>query len=303
VTEQHHPTLPLVAAVLSGALVAVQQRINGDLGRSLHDPLLAAVVSFGTGLVLLCLLLVRRQARLPLTGLRAVPWWTRLGGLGGASLVAVGATAAPEIGVALLTVGLVSGSTVAGLAVDRAGLGPGGHRPLTRQRLAGAGLCLLAIAISAYEGLQAASPLLLVLVVLSGGLISVQQALNGRVRQATGTTAATFVNFVVGTTALLLGLGLKALVSGVPADHWPSEWWLYLGGPMGAAFVAVAAVIVRPLGVLRLGLAVTAGQLLGGVVLDLHRGVPATTLLAAALTMVAVAVSGRGSGVPRVVPA
>ncbi|MGZ6792095.1 MAG: DMT family transporter, partial [Mycobacteriales bacterium] len=41
--------VPLAAALGSGALVAVQQRWNGDLGRSLHDPLLAALVSFGGG--------------------------------------------------------------------------------------------------------------------------------------------------------------------------------------------------------------------------------------------------------------
>ena len=295
VLERHPTALPLLAAVLSGALVALQQQLNGDLGRSLHDPLLAAVVSFGTGLVVVTtLLLVRRSSRLALPRAWALPWWTRLGGLGGASLVAAGAAAAPEIGVALLTVGLVAGSTVGGLAVDRAGLGPGGHRPLTRARLVGAALCLVAIAISAVAGLKDASPLLLSLVVGAGAFIALQQALNGRVRQAADATVATFVNFVAGTSALLLGLGAKALLVGVNAERWPSQWWLYLGGPMGATFVAVAALVVRRLGVLRLGLAVTAGQLLGGIVLDLGRGVANTTLIAAVLTMTAVAVSGRG---------
>lgn len=279
---------------MSGSLVAVQQRINGELGRSLQDPLLAAVVSFGTGLLVVAALMLRRSARAALPGLRRVPWWTRLGGLGGATLVAVGAAAAPQIGVALLTVGLVAGSTVAALAVDRFGLGPGGHRHLTRPRLVGALLCLVAIAISAVEGLRAASPVLLALVVVAGGLISVQQALNGRVWYATDAVVATFVNFVVGSTALLLALGVKELLSGVHAQRWPTEWWLYLGGPIGAVFVAVAAVVVRPLGVLRLGLAVTAGQLIGGLLLDLNRGLAARTLVAAALTMVAVAVTGRG---------
>ncbi len=291
---RHHTALPLAAAVLSGACVAGQQRINGDLGQSLDDPLLAAVVSFGTGLLLMAFLVVRRKARAALAGLAAVPWWTRIGGLGGATLVAVGATAAPEIGIALLTVGLVSGSTVGGLAVDKLGLAPGGHRPFTAPRLIGAGLCLVAIGVSAVEGLRAASPLLLGLVVVAGGLISVQQALNGRMRQATDATVATFVNFVVGFVALSLGLAVKAVVSGVHAETWPTEWWMYIGGPIGAAFVAVAAIAVKSLGVLRLGLAITAGQLLGGIALDLDRGVAPTTLVAAGLTMLAVAVSGRG---------
>ena len=41
------------------------------------------------------------------------PLWHFLGGLGGAALVLVSAAAAPEVGVALLTVALVCGSTPA----------------------------------------------------------------------------------------------------------------------------------------------------------------------------------------------
>lgn len=280
----------LAAAVAAGGLVAVQQRLNGELGQDLHDPLLAAVVSFGTGLVVMSLLVLRRRAVLP--RLRQVPWWTRLGGLCGATLVAVGAAAAPEIGVALLTVGFVSGTTVAALLVDRSGLGPSGRRPLTAPRLAGAALCLGAIALSAREGLRAASPVLLALVVLAGALVSVQQAVNGRVRAATDAVVATFNNFTVGTAALLLGLGGKALASGVRADAWPHQPWLYLGGPIGCVFIAMAAVTVGTLGVLQLGLATTAGQLLGGVLLDLDRGVSGVTLVTVVLTLLAVGVSG-----------
>lgn len=286
--------LPLAAAVVSGAMVALQQRINGELGMSLHDPLLAAVVSFGSGLVVLVLLVLRPATRGRVKQVRAVPWWSRLGGLGGASLVAVGATAAPRIGVAVLTVGLVAGSTVAGLLVDRWGLAPGGHRPITGPRLAGAALCLAAIVVSAVGRSRSTSVGLLALVVLAGALISFQQAFNGHVRQAADATVATFVNFVVGTTALVLGYALRVAVVGVAPGAWPGpdRAYLYLGGVMGATFVAVASVVVRQLGVLRLGLAVTAGQLLGSIAVDLDRGVALSTVAAAVLTMVAVAISG-----------
>ena len=137
--------------------------------------------------------------------------------------------------------------------------------------------------------------------VAAGFAISVQQALNGRVRATTGDAGvATLVNFVVGTAALVLGLALHVALSGLEVQDWPGpgQWWLYLGGPMGAAFVAVAALVVRRLGVLRLGLAVIAGQLVGALLLDLvspvaDEGVGALTVLGVALTLVAVAVSGR----------
>jgi transporter family-2 protein len=76
---------------------------------------------------------------------------------------------------------------------------------------------------------------------------------------------ATLVNFVVGTAALTIGVLAHRAVTGLDVGDWPGagEWYLYSGGPMGATFVAVAAVVVRRLGVLRLGLAVIAGQLVG----------------------------------------
>jgi transporter family-2 protein len=275
--------------------VAYQQEINGRLAVSLDDAVLAAVVSFATGLAVVGLVVaVRRSGREKVAVLRTVPWWWRLGGLGGASLVAAGAAAAPRIGVALFTVGMVAGSTLGGLAVDVVGLGPGGPHPPSRPRLVGAGLCLCAIVVSAQEGLRAANPLLLLCVLVAGGMVSFQQAVNGRVRGATDATVATLQNFVVGLGALLLGLLLRELIVGVDVASWPGpgRWWLYLGGPIGASFVAVAAVIVKRLGVLRLGLCVTAGQLLGGLLLDLDRGVALATVVGAVLAMVAVLVSG-----------
>lgn len=298
-------TLPLAAAVASGALVALQQRVNGELKTALDDAVLTALVGFSIGLVVLVAVVGTRPAsRAAVRKVRQVPWAQRLGGLGGASLVAVGAAAAPEIGVALLTVGLVAGQTSGGLLVDRLGLGPGGAHALTAPRVAGAVLCLVAVGISVLgQAAREADPVLLVLVVLAGFAISVQQALNGRVRRTTGDAGvATLLNFVVGTVALALGLLVSVLLSGIDVGSWPGwdRWWLYTGGPMGAAFVAVAALVVRRLGVLRLGLAVIAGQLVGALLLDLTlpvsgQGVDVLTVVGVALTLLAVAVSGRAA--------
>ena len=297
-------TLSLAVAVASGALVALQQRVNGQLGLDLDDALLAAVVSFATGLVVVAAVVAGRPAaRRALPRVRSVPWWTRLGGLGGAALVAAGATAVPVIGVALFTVALVAGQTAGGLAVDRAGLAPGGSHPLTPARIAGAVLCLVAVGLGSLgRDARDADPLLLVVVVVAGFLIALQQALNGRVRRTTGdASVATLVNFVVGTTALVVAYAGAVVVRGAADGHWPGaeHWYLYLGGPIGAAFVAVAAVVVRRLGVLRLGLAVIAGQLAGSLVVDVvwpatGAGIAVTTVVGAALTFVAVVVSGLG---------
>ena len=61
------------------------------------------------------------------------------------------------------------------LAVDRAGLGPGGRHLLTPPRVAGAALCLVAVGIGVLgEGAREADPLLLLAVVAAGFLIAVQ---------------------------------------------------------------------------------------------------------------------------------
>lgn len=304
-TPDRTATLPLAAAVVSGALVALQQRVNGELKTALDDALLTALVGFSIGLALLGVVVASRPAsRTAARRVRQVPWLQRLGGLGGASLVAIGAAAAPEIGVALLTVGLVAGQTSGGLLVDRLGLGPGGAHGLTGPRLAGAALCLIAVGISVLgQGAREADPVLLVLVVLAGFAIALQQALNGRVRRTTGDAGvATLLNFAVGTTALAVGLLVSVLITGLDVGTWPGwdRWWLYTGGPMGAAFVAVSALVVRRLGVLRLGLAVIAGQLGGALLLDITlpvhgKGVDALTVVGVGLTLLAIAISGRGA--------
>lgn len=293
----------LTAAVAVGALVALQARVNGALRLALGGALLAAAVSFAVGLtVVAAVVLARPGSWAAVARVAQVPRWHLVGGLCGATLVAVSAAAAPVVGVALLTVGLVAGQTGGGIVVDRLGIGPGGPRPASAPRVAGAALCVLAVALAASgRGARDADPVLLALVVAAGFLISVQPAVNGRLRAAVGSASvATLVNFAVGTAGLLVAVAVQAALSGLPDGDWPGlpRALLYTGGPMGAAFVAVAAVVVRRLGALRLGLAIVAGQLLGALLLDVLAPLPGTvvaplTVLGALLTLVAVAVSGR----------
>ena len=65
----------LAGAVLVGVLTAIQARINGQLGLRIGDGFVAAVISFGSGLVVLLILSValpagRRGARALGAGIR-----------------------------------------------------------------------------------------------------------------------------------------------------------------------------------------------------------------------------------------
>ena len=139
-------TLPLavLGAIACGAGVATQSRINGQLGAELSDGYLAAVISFGSGLVILSLVLAFvKSGRVGVSKVRSaiqkgeIPWFYAVGGAAGGFFVLTQGLASAPLGVALFSIGVVCGQTVSGVVIDRIGLGPVDARPLTAQRLVG----------------------------------------------------------------------------------------------------------------------------------------------------------------------
>lgn len=273
---QHSPWWAVPLAVVGGVLGAVQSRLNADLAAELQDGFLAAAISFGTGLVLILLLLIgmprmRGLAAAFWRDLRsgAFPWVLALGGLGGAIFVLGQGLTVGLVGVALFIVCVVAGQTLTGLVVDRVGLGPGGVRHLTPRRLIGAGLMVVSVALAMSGGISAEAPwYLLALPMVAGVAMGLQQAVNGRVSQHSGHfMVATLGNFIVGTTALVIAAGIHILVVGAPQPP-PTNPLLYLGGAIGVGFIAMAAYLAGPLGVLTLAMSTIAGQIIGSVTLD-----------------------------------
>jgi len=300
----------VAVAVGIGVAVAVQARINGELGQRIDDGLLAALLSFLGGLLLLALVAVtRRRMRCGLGRVldavrdRRLRPHQLLGGICGAFLVLCQSLTVTVIGVAVFTVAVVAGQSASALLVDRAGLGPGGPWRLSVHRVAGAVLALVAVAVAVSDRIGASQALWpAVLPALAGVGTAWQQAVNGRVGAAArdggpalaGMLPAALVNFVVGAFALMLVWVVEIALRGLPHSL-PGQPWLYLGGPLGVLFIGAAAAVVPVTGVLLLGLGSVAGQLVGAVLLDLFlpAGVgrlTATTLVGTALTLVAVAV-------------
>ncbi|MGH3714049.1 MAG: DMT family transporter [Micromonosporaceae bacterium] len=312
VVERSELVLGVLLAVLSGVAVAGQSRINGELGVRLGDGVLAAVVSFGGGLLLMLLLVpLVPRARAGVAKLRAalrdrsILLWQCVGGFGGATLVATQGLTVGQLGVALFVVAVVAGQTGSSLLVDRAGLGPSAARPYTWPRILGAGLTIVAVVWAMSGRIGGGVALwLIVLPLLAGCAIAVQQAINGRVHAAAGSAlTTTLLNFVTGTS-LLVVIWLVQAPFHAPVRGFPSEPWLYLGGPIGVVFIAIAALVVRWTGVLLFGLAAIAGQLVGAVLLDLLVPAPGVTLATAtlvgtALTLVAVGVAALPGGAVR----
>ena len=296
------PPRAIALTILAGGAISLQSYLNGKLGAQISSPTIAAATNNGVAFVATVAIALatravpRAQARLRALG--RPPAWHFLGGLGGAALVLVSATAAPEVGVALLTVALVCGSTGGSLPVDAAGLGPAGRRAITLPRVAGVLLAIGATAISAL-GARSDPDMLLLAVALAAGLgMSLQAAANGQLARATGEPwAASLVNVTVGFAVLAVAAVVTLATSSL--DGLPANPLLYPGGLLGAFVVVVGATAVQTLGVLRLGLAMVAGQMAGALIVDLVAPAPgeavtATTVIGVVLTMVAVAISGRG---------
>lgn len=308
------------SAVLVGLLAVLQARINAELAVTVGSGIEAAMFSFATGLVLIAFIVAavpvarRGVARLwvAVTSTnRRMPWWTLLGGLGGATFVASQGLAVPVTGVALFTVAVVAGQTGNSLLADRLGVGPGGKRPVTFPRVIAAVLATggVALAVLGELGTDSTSgwttAALLGFAMLAGAAVAFQQGLNGRVAVAAGSPlTAAGVNFVVGFAALFVIATAWEVTDGV-AVTWPPPPWeeplLWLGGPIGVAFVGVAAFAVRGLGVLLFSLLTIVGQLVGGVALDVVAPVPGGgglglhTVAAVVVSIIATAVAFVGS--------
>ena len=304
-----------------GALTAVQSRINGELAYVTGHGIEAAVVSFGSGWIILTVLLIAwRPVREGLGsviealrggGLRP---WQIMGGFLGAFFVCVQSITVPMVGVAVFTVAVVAGQSSNSLLVDRVGLGPAGRQPITAARVVSAALAVIAVAVAVSDRLtgDVTASIPAVLVALVAGLaIAVQQAINGRVGAAARNSfTAAWVNFTLGCLLLGAAFGIAWAVSDLDPVALPEgPWWLYAGGAIGVLFIATAAWVVQRLGVLLFALSSIAGQLCGALFLDWVMPTPGTTfhltlvagivLAGAAVLVGAVPVLRRGGAVPR----
>lgn len=100
-----------------------------------------------------------------------------------------------------------------------------------------------------------------------GGLIALQAPINAGLGKATGSFAAAFASFLVGTVALAAILVLSGKAGGL--GHATDVQWYYLiGGLLGAAYVFTALSLIGTIGAGGVAAATVTGQLTLSVVLD-----------------------------------
>jgi transporter family-2 protein len=268
-------------AAISGVMIALQARANGELSHLIGNGVEAALVSFGSGLLIIAIVAIfsssiKEGARNLRAAVRAkeIPRWTLFAGALGGSFVAVQTHIVPLIGVAIYSVASIAGQTAASLVVDRIGITGGGKKQITPRRVAAALFTVLAVFISVFDRIDARnlSIFAVFLGCVAGAIVGVQRALNGQINQYSQQSFTTsFLNFIMGTSFLFIFLIILVAVG--PTEFVPlpaGPWWIYTGGVIGVIYIAFTSTIVQHLGVLTFTLFSVGGQLVGSLLIDLY---------------------------------
>jgi transporter family-2 protein len=305
--------LDLLAA-LSGLMIALQARANGELSHRINNGLEAALVSFGSGLIIITLISLFNPAiKEGIKNLRTtvadkeIARWKLLAGALGGSFVAIQTNIVPLIGVAIYSVASIAGQTAMSLVVDRIGLTGGGKKLISGRRVAAAVLTVLAVFVSVFDRIDAKNLSLFAVVLgcIAGAVVGVQRALNGQINEHSHQSFTTsLLNFITGTSLLvilILGGVFMGKIELVPLPAGP--WWIYTGGTIGVIYIAFTSTIVQHLGVLTFTLFSVGGQLVASLVIDLispTNGVDVSAYLVTGIVMTYLGVIAGGVSSSRV---
>ena len=276
--SKEHSRLDILATV-SGVMIALQARVNGELSHRLNNGVEAALVSFGSGLIVVAVIAVFSPAiKSGIKNLRGavsrkeIPRWTLFAGALGGTFVAIQTHVVPVIGVAIYSVASIAGQTAASLLVDRLGITGGGKKKITVRRLAAAIFTVLAVLISVLDRIEKSNLALFAVFLagVAGAVVGVQRALNGQINEHSHQSYTTsLLNFFMGTSFLVLVLTVIQAFGDTPLVALPADtWWMYTGGVIGVIYIAFTAKIVQHLGVLTFTLFSVGGNLLGSLLVD-----------------------------------
>lgn len=305
--------LDLLAA-LSGAMIAVQARVNGELSHQLNNGLQAAFVSFGSGLLIILLITpFSSQIKEGIVNLRAsvknkeIARWKLLAGALGGSFVAIQTQIVPLIGVAIYSVASIAGQTAMSLIVDRIGLTGGGKKLISPRRVLAAVLTVIAVLVSVWDRIDANNLSMFAVTAggIAGAIVGVQRALNGQINEYSHQSFTTsLLNFITGTSFLMILIAIGLIIGKNELSPLPSNpWWIYTGGVIGVIYIAFTSTIVQHLGVLTFTLFSVGGQLVGSLVIDLvspTQGVSVSGYLVTGIFMTYAGVIAGGVGSSRV---
>ncbi|GAB3930036.1 DMT family transporter [Larkinella terrae] len=138
--------LYFIFAFLVGIATSVQSGVNSQLRQALAHPIQAALISFGSGFVVLTVMSLALRAPVPTyDAVRDISWWKWTGGLLGAIYVTTVIITVPRIGAGNLLSLSVAGQLLAAVILDHYGLLGFKEHGLTIWRLMGVLLIILGV--------------------------------------------------------------------------------------------------------------------------------------------------------------
>ncbi|TAE16463.1 MAG: DMT family transporter [Bacteroidetes bacterium] len=137
--------LPILLALLLGGLLPIQATINGKLGKTMGSPIVAAVISFAVGMVLILLYAMVTKTPLNLPAAKDTQWYYWLGGIIGVLYVTAIIYLVPILGAGLAFALIVAGQMCVSVWMDKMGFLGISVVPLTPQKIAGLVLILIGV--------------------------------------------------------------------------------------------------------------------------------------------------------------
>lgn len=126
--------LPLIA----GIAITIQSGINSQLRMAIQHPLMAALISFLSGSLVLILLVAFSKQPLPdLQTYSGIGWYKWMGGILGAFVVTVTLLSVSRIGAANMFVLIIAGQLITAVIMDHFGLLGLSQSPITAQKALG----------------------------------------------------------------------------------------------------------------------------------------------------------------------
>ncbi|HML31712.1 MAG TPA: DMT family transporter [Sporomusa sphaeroides] len=113
--------LPLVLALVSGVLMAVQGSLNSSLSKVIGLLEATFIVQITGSLLVMILLFLFKMGKGNLYAWQGAPWYSWLGGMIGVAIIYLVAASIPSVGVANATTAIIVGQVLTAILIDHFG--------------------------------------------------------------------------------------------------------------------------------------------------------------------------------------
>lgn len=281
--------MSVIFGILAGIGMPIQTSINAKLKVRLGSPYNSSLVSFFVSLAFLVILILitGQSLMIPFGKLSGEPVWIWGGGVCGVIFLTSNIIIISKLGSVQTVVLPVLGQILMGLAVDSLGLFYGQQSQLTVLRIIGAvlvaaGVIMVSMARDTKrrntkkrcdEPKKGGLWIWRIFGVIAGMLSATQTAVNGYLGTVLDSPLkATLISFIVGIVFLCivcLITNIKNRPQIVPREKGEkNQWWMWLGGILGALYVLANVYISGMLGTGLTVIILLIGSTTGGLLID-----------------------------------